>query len=40
MLNQILFNICNKKVDGFYQPRPHTALVYKFAQYLYKKGVI
>lgn len=40
MLNSILFNICNKKVDGFYQSRPYTKWVYKFAQWLYKKGVI
>lgn len=40
MLNSILFNICNKKTNGFYEPRPHTAIVYKFAQWLYKKGVI
>lgn len=40
MLNKLLFNICNKKVNGFYEPRPHTALVYKLAQWLYTQGLI
>lgn len=34
-LNTILFNICNKKVNGFHERRPHTELI----QWLYKKGV-
>lgn len=39
MLNKILFNICFKKVDGFYEPRPNTALAYKLASWLYTKGI-
>lgn len=35
-LNTILFNICNTK-NGL---RPHTEPIYKFAQWLYKKGII
>jgi hypothetical protein len=37
--NDLLFNICNKKVHGFYELRPYTKPVYKLAQWLYKKGV-
>lgn len=39
-LNSILFNICNTKKDGHYELRRGTAPIYKFAQWLYKKGVI
>lgn len=39
-LNIILFNICNKKVNGFYELRRGTKPIYKLAQWLYKKGVI
>lgn len=39
-LNDLLFNICNRKVRGFYELRPYTKPVYTFAQWLYKKGVI
>lgn len=39
-LNTILFNICNKKVNGFHELRRGTKPIYKLAQWLYKKGVI
>jgi hypothetical protein len=39
-LNTVLFNICHMQVNGFYEPRPCTAPVRKFAEWLYKKGVI
>ena len=39
-LNTILFHICNRKVNGFYEARPHTEPIYKLAQWLYKKGVM
>lgn len=39
-LNSILFNICNTKKNGHYELRSYTAPIYKFAQWLYKKGVI
>ena len=39
-LNSILFNICNTKKNGYYELRPFTRPIYKFAQWLYKKGVI
>ena len=35
----MLNKICYRKVDGFYEPRPHTALVYKLASWLYTKGI-
>ena len=36
-LNSVLFHICNTKKNGL---RRGTAPIYKFAQWLYKKGVI
>ena len=39
-LNSILFNICNTKKNGHYEFRRGTKPIYKFAQWLYKKGVI
>jgi hypothetical protein len=39
-VNHILFKICNTKKNGFYELRKSTAPIYKFAQWLYKKGVI
>ena len=39
-LNELLFNICNTKKHGHYELRPYTTPIYKFAQWLYKKGVI
>ena len=39
-LNELLFNICNTKKNGFYELRRGTEPIYKFAQWLYKKGVI
>lgn len=38
--NRILFNICNTKKNGFYELRKGTKLIYKLAQWLYKKGII
>ena len=41
MLNKILFEICNRRnKEGFIEARPHTELVYKFACWLYKHGII
>ena len=38
-LNKILFHICNTKKNGFYELRKGTMPIYKFAVWLYKKGV-
>lgn len=38
-INTILFNICNTKKHGFYELRRGTKPIYKFAQWLYKKGI-
>lgn len=40
-LNSVLFHICNtKNKKGAYELRRGTLPIYKFAQWLYKKGVI
>lgn len=39
-LNSVLFRICNTKKSGHYELRKGTEPIYKFAQWLYKKGVI
>lgn len=38
-INSILFHICNTKRHGFYELRPFAKPIYKFAQWLYTKGV-